>query len=224
MPNKDKTELVLILDRSGSMHDRITDVLGGVNQLLADQARLPGEAVATIVVFDHEYAQLHEACSVAGLVLTPLQYSARGNTALLDAIGRTINAVGARLARTPEEQRPGKVLVSIFTDGLENASTEFKPEQVKAMIEHQRGKYGWDFTFVGANQDAVLTAQKFGIDVGKAITFNSSRAGVGNVMRAMSAYAGQARLSSDVSAVNYSAADRALAVEEDKTPVPGGER
>lgn len=158
------TELVFILDRSGSMFGLEAETIGGYNSMIEKQKQEPGEAKVTTILFDTYYEVLHDAVDIQKVEpLTNTQYFARGGTALMDAVGRTINSVGARLASTPEEERPSQVIVVITTDGYENSSTEFTKPMIKEMIEHQTNKYSWKFMFLGANIDAAAEAQSIGI-------------------------------------------------------------
>lgn len=158
------TELVFILDRSGSMYGLEAETIGGYNSMIEKQKLEPGEAKVTTVLFDHAYEVLYDAVDLQKIEpMTAVQYFPRGSTALMDAIGRTINNVGTRLSATPEAERPSQVIVVITTDGYENASSEFTKAKVKEMIEHQTNKYSWKFMFLGANIDAAAEAQSIGI-------------------------------------------------------------
>ena len=136
MSKKDFNEIICILDRSGSMASVATDAIGGFNQFLKDQKELPGEASLTVVLFDNKYELLHENTPINDVPdLNFKTYVPRGMTALLDAIGKTIDETGKRLKNTPEDQRPEKVIVSILTDGFENASCKYDKSKIKEMIE-----------------------------------------------------------------------------------------
>ena len=175
---ENSTELVFILDRSGSMSGLETDTIGGFNSMLEKQKKESGEAFVTTVLFDDKYEVLHDRYDIKGVnLLTEKEYYVRGSTALLDAIGITINNIGKALSDTKEEDRPGKVLFVIITDGMENSSREFSYEKVKKMVEHQKSKYSWDFIFLGANIDAIKTANSFGISADMATNFVSDSAG-----------------------------------------------
>ena len=181
------TELVFILDMSGSMSSLANDTIGGFNSMIESQKAEPGEANVTTVLFDHDYILLHDHVSIANVnPLTNKEYSPRGTTALLDAIGRTVNSVGARLASTPEEERPSRVVVAITTDGYENASREFTKAKIKEMIEHQQTKYSWVFMFLGANMDAISEAASLGIGSDFARTYSTTTDGLNSVYTSMS--------------------------------------
>ena len=173
------TEMVFVLDRSGSMSGLAADTIGGFNELIEKQKKIEGDAYVTTVLFDHEYEVLHDHVALGEVApLTDKEYFARGSTALLDAVGRTINAVGARLAAAPEEERPEHVVFVITTDGMENASREYTAKQVREMVEHQQQKYSWQFVFLGANMDAVSEARNLGISAKYAADFTPSHSGV----------------------------------------------
>lgn len=164
MMKKDLTELVFILDRSGSMSGLEKDTIGGYNAMLEKQKKEPGEAIVTTVLFDDRFELLHDRINLRGIApITEQEYYVRGSTALLDAIGKTISKIGNVQKHTDEEERAGQVMFVITTDGMENASREFSYDRVRMMIEHQKEKYGWEFIFLGANIDAASTAERFGI-------------------------------------------------------------
>ena len=175
---KDLTELVFILDRSGSMSGLESDTIGGYNAMLEKQKKEPGEAVITTVLFDDSYEMLHDRINLRGIApITDKEYYVRGSTALLDAVGKTINKIGNAQKHTAEEERAEHVLFVITTDGMENASREFNYEKVRRMIEHQKNKYGWEFLFLGANIDAVAAAESFGINRDRATNYNADSEG-----------------------------------------------
>jgi uncharacterized protein YegL len=171
---QDLTEIGIVLDRSGSMDSMAKEAIGGINAFLESQAKLPGEARLTLVLFDHEYLEVHAGRPIKEVPFLDAQtYVPRGTTALLDAIGRTVKTIGERLDKTPEENRPGKVIIAILTDGLENASKEFKSKAIRNMIKHQQEKYSWEFIYLAANQDAIAVGESFGIAADSAVTFDA---------------------------------------------------
>ena len=161
---KGLTELVFIVDRSGSMAGLEKDTIGGFNSMLKEQAELEGEARVTTVLFDNQYRLLHDRIDIRAVApLTEKDYRVGGSTALLDAIGRTIKKIRAVQKQTAEDYRAEKVLFVIITDGEENSSRKYSAAQIKECIEHQKEKYGWEFVFFGANMDVVMEASKIGI-------------------------------------------------------------
>lgn len=185
--NKNKSEVILILDRSGSMASIKTDIEGGLKAFIDGQKAQPGECYVSLYQFDTVYEPVFENVNINK---TPdIKIEPRGGTALLDAIGRTINAVGIRLAATKEEDRPGLVLICVLTDGQENSSREFTTAQVKELVTHQTDKYDWDFVFIGTNQDAVLTGASYGFMASKSLSFASNAAGISNSLLSCSGYA-----------------------------------
>ena len=184
---KNLTELVFILDRSGSMDNLVSDTIGGFNSMIESQKKEPGEAYVTTVLFDDHYELLHDHINLKEIQpITDKEYYTRGCTALLDAVGKTINSIGARLNNTPEKERPDKVIFVIMTDGYENASNEFTKTQVKEMIEHQQSKYSWTFMFLGADIDAVGEAQSLGINPDFARSHSHTSLGAQSVYSAVS--------------------------------------
>ena len=177
--NTNLTELVFILDRSGSMGGLESDTIGGFNSMLAKQQAEPGECRITTVLFDNQYEILHDRIDIKAVgPMTEREYFVRGNTALLDAVGRTINKIGSVQKNTAEEYRAEKVLFVITTDGMENASREFSYDKIKAMIERQKSRHGWEFIFLGANIDAVDVANRFGVARNRAQNFHNDSEGV----------------------------------------------
>lgn len=178
MSKKDLTEIVVVLDRSGSMGSIQKDMEGGFDKFIQDQCAVPGPCNVTLTQFDTEYEVVYSGrplTDVPKLVLAP-----RGSTALHDAMGKTINDTGARLAALPEDQRPERVLFVVISDGHENASREYTHDRVADMIKHQQEKYNWQFVYFGANQDAVLVAQSLNITRG--INFAADEEGVAVAM------------------------------------------
>ena len=173
------TELVFILDRSGSMSGLESDTIGGFNSMLTKQKAQPGDCRMTTVLFDDKYEILHDRIDIKAISdINNDEYYVRGSTALLDAVGRTINKIGNVQKNTSEEFRADKVMFVITTDGMENASREFTYDKIKSMIEHQKTKYNWEFIFLGANMDAVQVANHFGIAQNRATTFHNDSEGV----------------------------------------------
>lgn len=177
-PSTAHTEIVCILDRSGSMSTLRDDAIGGFNTFLDAQQKLPGEASLTLVLFDHDYVSVLDAVPVAKAEpLTTATYVPRGSTALLDAVGRTLDDTEARMSALTEAERPARVLVCILTDGLENASREYTRDGIRTMIE-ARQKQGWAFEFLAANQDAFAEAGSLGIGGDYAFRFVNDGAGI----------------------------------------------
>jgi uncharacterized protein YegL len=172
------TELVFMLDKSGSMSGLESDTIGGYNAMLKKQQQEQGEAIVTTVLFDDKYELLHDRINIKGIrPITEKDYYVEGSTALLDAIGKTIHKIGNAQKHTSEEHRADKVLFVITTDGMENASRQYTYEKIKTRIERQKEKYHWEFIFLGANIDAVSTAAKFGIDADRAANYNGDGEG-----------------------------------------------
>ncbi|MGE5678184.1 MAG: vWA domain-containing protein [Pseudomonadota bacterium] len=166
------TEIIFILDRSGSMAGLESDTIGGYNSFLEEQKKVEGEAHVTTVLFDNNYEVLHDGVDIKSVnPITRKEYFARGTTALLDAVGLTINRVVERIKKTDESQRPSKVIFIITTDGLENSSVEFTYTQVKQMVSYQQSKYNWEFLFLGANIDAAKEADSLGIKANRASNY-----------------------------------------------------
>jgi uncharacterized protein YegL len=176
--NKNLTEIIFLLDRSGSMAGLEGDTIGGFNAFVEKQSKLEGETILTAVLFDDEYEVLWNGIDANNLRLTDKEYYVRGCTALLDAVGKTILNVGYRLSNTSEDMRPGNVIFVITTDGMENASREFSYKKIKELIKHQQEKYGWEFIFMGANIDAAKEADNIGISIENAYSFEASEDGV----------------------------------------------
>ena len=175
---RNRTELVFILDKSGSMGGLEEDTIGGFNAMLKKQQKAEGEAFVTTVLFDDGYELLHDRIPIKEISpITEKDYEVGGMTALLDAIGFSIQKVVNIQKRTSEDERAEKVLFVITTDGMENASTEYTTDKIKAMIKHQKQKYGWDFMFLGANIDAISTAAKYGIDEDYAVDYHADHEG-----------------------------------------------
>ncbi|MBS4213527.1 vWA domain-containing protein [Neobacillus rhizophilus] len=176
--NTNLTEIIFLLDRSGSMAGLESDTIGGFNGFIEKHRKLKGDTLVTAVLFDDQYEILWNGIEAKKAKLTDQDYYVRGMTALLDAVGKTILDVGYRLSKKDENKRPGKVIFVITTDGMENASSEFTYEKVKELLRHQQEKYNWEFIFLGANIDAAKEADSLGIDVENAFNFEASEKGV----------------------------------------------
>ncbi|MGI6507572.1 MAG: vWA domain-containing protein [Saccharofermentanales bacterium] len=184
---KGLTELVFILDKSGSMTGLESDTIGGFNSMLTKQKAVDGECRVTTVLFNHHYKLVHDRIDIRAISpMTDKEYQVGGCTALLDAIGRTINKIGNAQKHTAEEYRAGKVMFVIITDGLENSSREYTADKVKALIERQKETYGWEFIFLGANIDAVETAGRYGISADRALDYLADSEGTNLNFQVMS--------------------------------------
>ncbi len=184
---KGLTELVFILDKSGSMSGLEADTIGGYNSMLEKQKAVDGECYITTVLFDNNYELLHDRIDIRAVSpISEKEYQVGGSTALLDAIGRTISKIGSVQKHTADDYRAEKVLFVIITDGEENSSREYSAEKIKAQIERQKTKYGWEFIFLGANIDAVQTASRFGIEPDRAQNYHADSEGVELNFRVMS--------------------------------------
>lgn len=175
---KNLTEIVFILDRSGSMSRLEADTIGGFNSMIEKQKREAGEALISTVLFDNFSEVIHDRVPIGRVEpMTDREYYVRGCTALLDAIGGAIHHIGNIHKYAREEDVPEHTLFVITTDGMENASRRYDSETVKKMIERQKAKYGWEFLFLGANIDAVETASRFGIGADRAVNYHSDHQG-----------------------------------------------
>lgn len=220
--NKDKTEIIIVLDRSGSMSGIRTDMEGGLNTFLDEQKKQPGQCLVSLYKFDDKYEPVFEAkniSDVGNIALEP-----RGYTALHDAVGKTINSVGERLKNTPEADRPLLVIFVVITDGAENASREYK-DKIKEMVEHQQNKYAWKFVFLGANQDAVTAGASMGFVATNSMSYAPSAAGVSNTYGSLSNNVSLMRTASATKGVaanfQFSESDRIAAMSDTKTTSVG---
>lgn len=176
--NKHYTEIAFVLDRSGSMESCSDAAIAGFNQFLAEQQLTEGLAKLTLILFDDEYLRIVESIPVAEVIsLTDKTYVPRNSTALLDAIGTTIDELGTRLSLIPEKDRPGQTIVAILTDGFENASQKYSWKDIAAKIKHQTEGYKWTFLFLCANQDAIATAAQISIGASNAARYVADGAG-----------------------------------------------
>jgi len=175
---KGLTEVVFILDRSGSMSGLEADTIGGFNSMINKQKKEDGEAYISTVLFDDQTEVLYDRVPVSKVEpMNDKQYYVRGCTALLDALGGAIHHIGNVHKYAREEDRPEKTLFIITTDGMENSSRQYSYDKVKKMVEKQKKKYGWEFLFLGANIDAIEVAGKFGIAANRAINYESDHRG-----------------------------------------------
>jgi hypothetical protein len=187
MTKENSTEIVFVVDRSGSMSSIAADMRGGLDTFIAEQKKLPGECTVSLSQFDDRYETIYAGKPIDSV--PPLELVPRGATALLDAVGRTIDAAGARLAAIQESDRPSKILFVIVTDGAENASHEYSRARINEMIKTQQEKYSWEFVFLGANQDAFAAAQDLGIRGAAAMNYVASAKGAQAMYSGLSASA-----------------------------------
>ena len=205
--NNSLTEIVFVLDRSGSMEAMVEPAISGFNRLLREQQQVPGHARFTLVLFDDQYELPFHSVPIAEVVeLDTETFVPRGSTALLDAIGRTIDDLGKKLAATPENDRPNQVIIAILTDGEENASRRYSWADVAKRIRHQTEKYQWQFMFLGANQDAIATAGRMNIHAANTTNFamneHSYTSSKGALSRKMSAVRRRSQGETDANTVH----------------------
>jgi hypothetical protein len=191
MTDPTKALIAVLLDRSGSMESIKSDTEGGFNSFIADQRKEPGEARVTLAQFDTEYEVVYSDRPIADVGRLELQ--PRGMTALCDSLGRLITDVGAQLQATPEAERPGKVIVFVMTDGLENSSREWTHEAVSKVIKRQERDYSWEFIFLGANMDAVAVGQQLGFAADRSLTYATTAGGVSSSWASNSRLVGRMR-------------------------------
>ena len=184
---KGYTEIVYILDRSGSMGGLEADTIGGFNSMMEKQKKTGEKAVVSTVLFDDECEVIHDRVPIEKIEkMTDKQYYVRGCTALLDAVGGAIHHIGNVHKYAREEDRPEKTIFVITTDGMENASSRYSREKIEKMVKKQQKKYGWEFIFIGANIDAYAEAQKYGIRKDRTVNYVSDSAGTGIVYAGVS--------------------------------------
>ena len=172
------TELVFILDRSGSMSGLERDTIGGFNSMIKKQREEEGQCLVSTVLFDHEREVLHDRVKLEDVkLMTAQDYTVRGSTALIDAIGCAIHHIGNVHKYARKEDLPQRTVFIITTDGMENSSHKYTSDEVKKKIERQKEKYGWEFLFIGANIDAVETAKRFGINKDRAVNYHADSKG-----------------------------------------------
>ena len=181
------TELVFILDRSGSMAGLESDTIGGFNSLIEKQRKQDGECYVSTILFDHVSEVLHDRVKLSEInKLTENDYTVRGATALIDAIGGAIHHIGNVHKYARPEDVPEHTMFVIMTDGMENASRRYSSNKVKRMIEHEKEKYGWEFLFIGANIDSVETARHFGIGADRSVNYHADSQGTAVVFETVS--------------------------------------
>lgn len=209
---KDATQIVIVLDRSGSMEVVREATIASFNEFMTSQKAHPSEAQVFFAQFNTEYQVLFDKPIADAPSLSYLTYQPNGGTALYDAVGHTIDVMGQRLNAIPESERPNKVVFVILTDGEENSSRRYSQQMIAERIGHQRTKYSWDFVFLGANQDAVLTARGLNIPMPAAMTYRAAPDQVSAAIGAASRYVGARRLGMTAA---FSAEDRAEAMIEE---------
>ena len=226
------TVIAFVLDRSGSMSSIKQNTIEGFNKFLSEQKVGPDRCLFTLVQFDHEYTVVHDLQPIQNVpLLTDETFIPRGHTALYDAIGETIDSLGKKLAAMPEATRPARVIFVTLTDGHENASSKYGVGQslynqnlgfrwnaplvplnqhinIKDMIKHQTDKYNWQFLFLGANMDAILSGGQIGISAGKSVTFNTNKASMDMLFALNSTKVANYRCTNKVDDLNYSVQDR----------------
>jgi uncharacterized protein YegL len=207
MTKENFVSINVIIDRSGSMAGLAADTIGSFNSFLSDQKSVPGEAAFTLCTFSNDYTLVHDFVTLASVPdLNPKSYRASGGTALLDAVGNTINSVGQKLAAMPEDERPSKVIFLIITDGEENSSRTFTKAQVKSLIEQQQSVYNWEFVFMGANIDAVSEGSSLGVASYNSVNYTASAGGTKilykSVSSGMKSYRSRTNTSSKVNFFN----------------------
>lgn len=185
--SKGYTEIIYILDRSGSMGGLETDTIGGFNSMMEQQKKTGEKAVVSTVLFDDVCEVIHDRVPIEKVEkMTDKQYYVRGCTALLDAVGGAIHHIGNVHKYAREEDRPEKTIVVITTDGMENASCKYSRDKIEKMVKRQQKKYGWEFIFIGANIDAYAEAQKYGIRKDRAVNYVCDEIGTANVYAGVS--------------------------------------
>lgn len=186
MPNQNLTLIAFLLDRSGSMQSIKSDVVGGFDAFLTEQRGGDGECRVTLAQFDSEYEVVYHAVPVNEV--PPLELNPRNSTALLDSMGKLITDTAAEIAALSEDDKPGSIIVAIMTDGMENASHEWSRPAIKSLVEQQTNQFGWEFLYMGADQDAVEVGRDLGVKAEQAVTY-----GRGKSREAMAAMSGNVR-------------------------------
>ena len=219
MTNKTLTEIVAIIDRSGSMHNLTKDTIGGFNSFLAEQKKNSGKAKLTLVQFDDKYQIDYDGEDINSVKdLDDSTYRPRGNTALLDAVGKTIVTIGERLSKTPEDERPGQVIFLIITDGQENASKDYREaSKIAEMVKHQTDTYNWTFVFLGGGDAAFNQGMALGFSANNTHNYSANAAGTSNLYRSVSKGVSRRRDKAAEEGVVLCAAMSLLTDEESKS-------
>ena len=213
---KNLTEIVFILDRSGSMSGLEADTIGGYNSLMERQKKEEGEVYISTVLFDDTCEVLHDRVGLDKIKpMTDQEYYVRGCTALLDALGGAIHHIGNVHKYAREEDKPEKTLFIITTDGQENASRRYTYEKVKHMVERQKEKFGWEFLFLGANMDAIAEAGRFGIKADRAVNYNCDSVGTAVNFTALSKTVSKVRACAEPGMMNEALAEWDTEIRED---------
>jgi uncharacterized protein YegL len=225
MTKENFTAIAVIIDASSSMRDLTGDTIGSFNQFLEEQQAVPGEAALTLCTFNTDYRLVHDFIPLASVgKLNKEVYSCNGMTALLDAMGTTIDALGQKLAAMSEQDRPSKVIVLVITDGEENQSHRFTLDQIKEKVTHQREVYSWEFVFMGANIDAIGAGTSLGISAANSLQYDATSVGTRSLYSSVSANMSSYRLASNgpqVDFFNQQPVDVAAAVDVPaSTPAP----
>ena len=180
------TEIIFILDRSGSMEGLEADTIGGFNSMMRKQASEPGDALVSTLLFDNDVEVIHDRLNIKDVTeITSKEYHVGGSTALLDAVGSAIKHIAKIHKYARKEDVPKKTLFIITTDGMENSSRRFSYKDVRKLVEHEKSKHGWEFIFLGANIDAAAEASRYGIDSSMAVNYNCDSEGVGISFKVM---------------------------------------
>jgi len=181
-----RTELVFILDMSGSMSDLVSDTIGGFNSMIQKQKKEEGECLVSVVLFNQDQNVLFDRVKIEEISeMTDKHYCPSGTTALIDALGRAIHHIGNVHKYARQEDRPDHTVFIITTDGMENSSRFYQADRVRSMVERQKTKYSWEFLFLGANIDAVETARRYGIDANRSVRYHNDAKGVAMNYRVM---------------------------------------
>jgi hypothetical protein len=191
---KNLTLLVLVVDKSGSMDKIKQGAIDGFNNFIKAQREMKGKAIATVCLFDDTYEFLADSISLKNIkLLSNENYHPNGSTALNDTLGMMIDKIGQQMVSTSEKDRPSKVIFCIVSDGEENASTKYTSTQVKLLVEQRKEQFGWEFVFIGTNQDITKTAKTYSFDTKSTFSFNNSSAGLTDGYATMTSYVSSVR-------------------------------